>query len=194
MHSYFFSLHQTLFEIICLPVCVRMCSLRRRSSILPLFFFFWSHVLQSPITEELGLLANAVTPPCQGPMRADEHTECFMRPTTLAEPELEVAGWNYLVLKLGVIKSREWPPDITAGWAARLWSTWGFWKQSQRDLWRGWCFGFFCKAVHLLLPLFRFSQWQKCIVLLDVDKQHKVEFIYSQERRRLFTAFLKSLG
>lgn len=79
-------------------------------------------------------------------MRADEHTECFMRPTIMAEPELEVAGWNYLVLKLGVIKSREWPPDITAGWAARLWSTWGFWKQSQRDLWRCWCFSFFLES------------------------------------------------
>lgn len=73
------------------------------------------HVLQSLIIEELGLLAIIVTPPCQGPMRADRHNECFMELMIKAEPEFEVAGWNYLVLRLSVIKSREWLSDIIAG-------------------------------------------------------------------------------
>lgn len=124
----FFPHRQTLCKVFAL------CAGQRRSWIYFFwgffFFFFWSHVWQSPIIEELGLLAIAITPPCQGPMRADGHAECFMEPTVMAEPELEVAGWNYLVLRLGVIKSRERPPDIIAGWAARLRNTWGFWKQS----------------------------------------------------------------
>lgn len=77
-----------------------------------LLFFLMSRVLQSPITKELALLAITITPSCQGPMRADGHTECFMEPMITAEPELEVAGWNYLILRLRVIKSREWRPTL----------------------------------------------------------------------------------
>lgn len=68
----------------------------------------------------LSLLAITITPPCQGPVRADGRTECFMEPMITAEPELEVADWNYLVLRFRVIKSGERAPGIIAGWAARL--------------------------------------------------------------------------
>lgn len=49
-------------------------------------------------------------------MRADRHTEseCFMEEMTMAEPDNK-AGWNYLVLRLRVIKSKEWLPGIIAG-------------------------------------------------------------------------------
>lgn len=104
-------------------------------------------------------LAIAITPPCQGLMRADGACECFMEPTITAEPELEVAGWNYLVLRLRVIKSREWPPDIIAGWAGRLRNTWGFWKRSafkgiSRDF-----MGSTTSAGATTELRFRFSQW-----------------------------------
>lgn len=86
-------------------------------------------VLQSPVIEEFGLWAITITPPCQGQMWADRNTksECFMEEMTMAEPDNK-AGWNYLVLRLRVIKSKEWLPCIIAGWVARLENTWGFWK------------------------------------------------------------------
>lgn len=129
---------------------------------------FLSHVLQSPIIEELGLLAIKVTPPRQGPMRTDRQNECFMELMITAEPEFEVAGWNYLVLGLRVIKSREWPPDIIAGWAARLRNTWGFWKQStSKEVSRDFeCSTTTAAAAASTTLLFWFSQWLKCIVVL----------------------------
>lgn len=69
-------------------------------------------VLQSPIREELGLLAIMTTRPRSGLMSAGRHAECFMEPVITATPEPKLADWNYPVPGLRVIKSRGRPDDI----------------------------------------------------------------------------------
>lgn len=134
------------------------------------------HVLQSPIIEELGLLAITITPRCSGLMGAGRHTECFMEPVITAAPGLGVAGWNYLLLRVGVIKSTEWPPDIITGWAARLRNTWGLRKKSTfTGISRDFEDSTTTAPAATTELLFRFSLWLKCAAPCVLLSCHKLQ-------------------